>query len=105
MRLRLVTPLSSLWTSIPSQHHMLEPRVQVPRTNLKFSNFRHLVANPVFDGVNFSIPRKVVEKVVSHPIVTTSTIVTPTVEKSNVDFQTMGKKNKRKGKSKSTNGG
>ncbi|GJX17683.1 zinc knuckle CX2CX4HX4C containing protein [Tanacetum coccineum] len=27
------------------------------------SNFRTLVANPVFDGVNISIPRKVVEKV------------------------------------------
>ncbi|GJR71526.1 zinc knuckle CX2CX4HX4C containing protein [Tanacetum coccineum] len=31
-----------------------------PKVN---SNFRHLVADPVFDGVNISIPRKVVEKV------------------------------------------
>ncbi|GKB49326.1 zinc knuckle CX2CX4HX4C containing protein [Tanacetum coccineum] len=31
-----------------------------PKVN---SNFRTLVANPVFDGVNISIPRKVVEKV------------------------------------------
>ncbi|GJT03068.1 hypothetical protein Tco_0824237 [Tanacetum coccineum] len=30
-----------------------------PKVN---SNFRHLVADPVFDGVNISIPRKVVEK-------------------------------------------
>nr|GEY12152.1 RNA-directed DNA polymerase, eukaryota, reverse transcriptase zinc-binding domain protein [Tanacetum cinerariifolium] len=30
------------------------------------SNFRPLVANPVFDGVNISIPRKVIEKVSSH---------------------------------------
>ncbi|GKE31984.1 hypothetical protein Tco_1451306, partial [Tanacetum coccineum] len=31
-----------------------------PKVN---SNFRHLVADPVFDGVNIYIPRKVVEKV------------------------------------------
>ncbi|GKF98903.1 zinc knuckle CX2CX4HX4C containing protein [Tanacetum coccineum] len=31
-----------------------------PKVN---SNFRTLVANPVFDGVNIYIPRKVVEKV------------------------------------------
>ncbi|GKC27542.1 hypothetical protein Tco_1034836, partial [Tanacetum coccineum] len=43
--------------------------------------------------------------VVSSPIVTTSTVVTPIVEKSNDGFQTVGKKKKRKGKSKSTNGG
>ncbi|GJW68537.1 ribonuclease H-like domain-containing protein [Tanacetum coccineum] len=46
-----------------------------PKVN---SNFRPLVADPVFDGVNISISRKVVEK---------------------------GKKKKRKGKSKSNNGG
>nr|GEU80809.1 zinc knuckle CX2CX4HX4C [Tanacetum cinerariifolium] len=45
------------------------------------------------------------KKVVHPPIVTTSTVVTPTVEKSNDGFQTVGKKKKRKGKSKSTNGG
>ncbi|GKA20029.1 zinc knuckle CX2CX4HX4C containing protein [Tanacetum coccineum] len=39
------------------------------------------------------------------PIVTTSTVVTPTVEKSNDGFQMVGKKKKRKGKSKTTNGG
>ncbi|GKA17445.1 hypothetical protein Tco_0697282 [Tanacetum coccineum] len=44
------------------------------------------------------------KKVASPPIVTTSNVVTPTVEKTNDDFQTMGKK-KKKGKSKSTNGG
>ncbi|GJW76789.1 zinc knuckle CX2CX4HX4C containing protein [Tanacetum coccineum] len=44
-------------------------------------------------------------KVVSPPIATTSNVVTPTVEKTNDGFQTVGKKKKRKGKSKSTNGG
>nr|GEW85864.1 zinc knuckle CX2CX4HX4C [Tanacetum cinerariifolium] len=45
------------------------------------------------------------KKVVSPPIVTTSNVVTPTVEKTNDGFQTVGKKKKRKGKSMSTNGG
>ncbi|GKD89299.1 hypothetical protein Tco_1364806, partial [Tanacetum coccineum] len=44
-------------------------------------------------------------RVVSPPIVSTSNVVAPTIEKSNDGFQTMGKKKKRKGKSKSTNGG
>ncbi|GJY50969.1 zinc knuckle CX2CX4HX4C containing protein [Tanacetum coccineum] len=44
-------------------------------------------------------------EVVSPPIVTTSNVVTPTVEKTNDGFQTVGKKKKMKGKSKSTNGG
>ncbi|GJR83858.1 reverse transcriptase domain, reverse transcriptase zinc-binding domain protein [Tanacetum coccineum] len=88
------------------------------------SNFRPLVADPIFDGVNISIPRKVIKKrpprcddckifghvhdhrpkkVVSSPIVTTFNVVSPTVEKSNDGFQTVGKKEKMKGKSKSTN--
>nr|GEW56249.1 hypothetical protein [Tanacetum cinerariifolium] len=46
-----------------------------------------------------------VEKVVSPPIVTTSNVVTLTIEKTNNGFQTVGKKKKRKGKSKSTNSG
>ncbi|GJW58707.1 zinc knuckle CX2CX4HX4C containing protein [Tanacetum coccineum] len=45
------------------------------------------------------------KKVVSPPIVTTPNVVTPTVEKTNDGFQTVGKKKKRKGKSKSTNSG
>nr|GEW54876.1 hypothetical protein [Tanacetum cinerariifolium] len=45
------------------------------------------------------------KKVTSTPIVTTSNVVTPIVEKSNDGFQTVGKKKRRKGKSKSTNGG
>ncbi|GKA54305.1 zinc knuckle CX2CX4HX4C containing protein [Tanacetum coccineum] len=45
------------------------------------------------------------KKVVSPPIVTTSNVVIPTVEKKNDGFQTVCKKKKRKGKSKSTNGG
>ncbi|GJY99640.1 zinc knuckle CX2CX4HX4C containing protein, partial [Tanacetum coccineum] len=45
------------------------------------------------------------KKVVSPPIVATSNVVTPNVEKTNDGFQTVGKKKKRKGKSKSTNGG
>nr|GEX86641.1 zinc knuckle CX2CX4HX4C [Tanacetum cinerariifolium] len=45
------------------------------------------------------------KKVVNPPIVTTSNVAAPTVEKFNDDFQTVGKKKKRKGKFKSTNGG
>ncbi|GJT78149.1 reverse transcriptase domain-containing protein [Tanacetum coccineum] len=45
------------------------------------------------------------KKVVSPPIVATSNVVTPNAEKTNDRFQTVGKKKKRKGKSKSTNGG
>ncbi|GJT82690.1 zinc knuckle CX2CX4HX4C containing protein [Tanacetum coccineum] len=44
-------------------------------------------------------------KVMCHPIVTISNVVTLTVEKTNDGFQTVSKKKKRKGKSKSTNGG
>ncbi|GJX17206.1 arginine--tRNA ligase, chloroplastic/mitochondrial [Tanacetum coccineum] len=115
-----------------------------PKVN---SNFRHLVTDPVFDGVNIFIPHKVVEKVdpvdvvtivipsltgddfiketirieyewrpprcdickiffhvhdyypkkvVSPSIIATSNFVTPTVEKINDGFQTVGKK--RRGK-------
>nr|GEV53871.1 hypothetical protein [Tanacetum cinerariifolium] len=42
---------------------------------------------------------------VVNPIVTTSNAVTHTIKKSNDGFQMVGKKKKRKGKSKSTNGG
>ncbi|GKA96122.1 zinc knuckle CX2CX4HX4C containing protein [Tanacetum coccineum] len=42
---------------------------------------------------------------VDPPIVATSNVVTPTVEKTDDGFQAVGKKKKRKGKSKSTNGG
>ncbi|GJT03746.1 zinc knuckle CX2CX4HX4C containing protein, partial [Tanacetum coccineum] len=45
------------------------------------------------------------KKVVSPPIVATSNVVTPNAEKTNDGFQTVGKKKKSKGKSKSTNGG
>ncbi|GKA02914.1 zinc knuckle CX2CX4HX4C containing protein, partial [Tanacetum coccineum] len=55
----------------------------------------------IFGHVHDHCPKKVV----SPPIVTTSNVVTPTVEKTNDGFQTVGKKKKRKGKSKSTNGG
>ncbi|GKC42718.1 hypothetical protein Tco_1060440 [Tanacetum coccineum] len=44
------------------------------------------------------------KKMVSPPIVDTSNVVTPTVEKTNDGFQTVGKKKNRKGKSKSTKG-
>ncbi|GJS81323.1 hypothetical protein Tco_0747864 [Tanacetum coccineum] len=93
-----------------------------PKVN---SNFHPLVADLVFNGGNISIPCKVVKKeqlgngrwildclkknchkkMVSPPIVATSNVVTPTVEKTNDGFQTVGKKKNRKGKSKSTNGG
>nr|GEV77432.1 ATPase, F1/V1/A1 complex, alpha/beta subunit, zinc knuckle CX2CX4HX4C [Tanacetum cinerariifolium] len=62
----LVTLSFNLWTSIPSQHPMLELGVQVLRINQKpkvNSNFRTLVVDLVFDGVNIFIPRKVVKKV------------------------------------------
>nr|GEU29811.1 zinc knuckle CX2CX4HX4C [Tanacetum cinerariifolium] len=55
----------------------------------------------IFGHVHDHCPKKVV----SPPIVTTFNVVTPTVEKTNDGFQTLGKKKKRKGKSKSTNGG
>ncbi|GKB99626.1 hypothetical protein Tco_0985763 [Tanacetum coccineum] len=55
----------------------------------------------IFGHVHDHYPKKMVNP----PIVTTSNVVAPTVEKSNNGFQTMGKKKKRKGKSKSTNGG
>ncbi|GJZ03219.1 hypothetical protein Tco_0521180 [Tanacetum coccineum] len=54
----------------------------------------------IFSHVHDHCPKKVV----SPPIVTTSNVVTPTVEKTNDGFQMVGKKKKRKGKSKSTNG-
>ncbi|GJT54097.1 ribonuclease H-like domain-containing protein [Tanacetum coccineum] len=44
-------------------------------------------------------------KVVTPPIVSTSNVVTPTVVKANDGFQMVGKNKKKKGKSKSTNGG
>ncbi|GJU71748.1 zinc knuckle CX2CX4HX4C containing protein [Tanacetum coccineum] len=55
----------------------------------------------IFGHVHDHYPKKVV----SPPIVTTSDVVTPTGEKTNDDFQTVGKKKKRKGKSKFTNDG
>ncbi|GJV96589.1 hypothetical protein Tco_1548166 [Tanacetum coccineum] len=54
----------------------------------------------IFGHVHDHCPKKVV----SPPIVITSNVVTPTVEKANDGFQTVGKK-KKKSKSKSTNGG
>ncbi|GKA11906.1 zinc knuckle CX2CX4HX4C containing protein [Tanacetum coccineum] len=54
----------------------------------------------IFGHVHDHCPKKMVIP----PIVTTSNVVAPTVEKSNDGFQTVGKKKKRKGKSKSTNG-
>ncbi|GJW16427.1 zinc knuckle CX2CX4HX4C containing protein [Tanacetum coccineum] len=45
------------------------------------------------------------KKVVSPPIVTTSNVVTSTIVETNDGFQTVGKKKKKKGKSKSTNVG
>nr|GFA62658.1 zinc knuckle CX2CX4HX4C [Tanacetum cinerariifolium] len=44
-------------------------------------------------------------KVVSPPITNTLNVVTPTIEKTHVGFQTVGKKKKKKCKSKVTNGG
>ncbi|GJZ31499.1 ribonuclease H-like domain-containing protein [Tanacetum coccineum] len=55
----------------------------------------------IFGHVHDHCPKRVV----SPTIATTSNVVTPTVKMTNDGFQTMGKKKKRKGKSKSTNGG
>ncbi|GJR00249.1 zinc knuckle CX2CX4HX4C containing protein [Tanacetum coccineum] len=55
----------------------------------------------IFGHVHNNFPKKMA----SPSIVTTSNVVTPTVEKTNDGFQTVGKKKNRKGKSKSTNGG
>ncbi|GJZ75620.1 hypothetical protein Tco_0640085, partial [Tanacetum coccineum] len=55
----------------------------------------------IFGHVHDNCPKKVTSPL----IITTSTVFTPTVEKSNDGFQTMVKKKKRKCKSKSTNGG
>ncbi|GJT56216.1 zinc knuckle CX2CX4HX4C containing protein [Tanacetum coccineum] len=55
----------------------------------------------IFGHVHDHCPKKVV----SPPIVTTPNVVTLTVEQTNDGLQTVGKKKKRKGKSKSTNGG
>nr|GEV76843.1 hypothetical protein [Tanacetum cinerariifolium] len=55
----------------------------------------------IFGHVHDHFPNKVV----SPPIVNTSNIVTPTSEKTNDGFQTVSKKKKTKGKSKSTNSG
>nr|GEY05125.1 hypothetical protein [Tanacetum cinerariifolium] len=55
----------------------------------------------IFGHVHNHFPKKMVIPL----IVTTSNVVALTVEKSNDGFQTVGKKKKRKGKSKSTNGG
>ncbi|GJW13647.1 zinc knuckle CX2CX4HX4C containing protein [Tanacetum coccineum] len=55
----------------------------------------------IFGHVHDHCPKKVV----SPPIVATSNVVTPTVEKTDDGFQAVGKKKKKKGKSKSTNGG
>ncbi|GKC67966.1 hypothetical protein Tco_1100564, partial [Tanacetum coccineum] len=55
----------------------------------------------IFGHVHDYFPKKVV----SPHIVATSNVVTPNAEKTNDGFQTVGKKKKRKGKFKSTNGG
>ncbi|GJW33191.1 hypothetical protein Tco_0053223, partial [Tanacetum coccineum] len=55
----------------------------------------------IFGHVHDQCPKKVVTPL----IVSTSPIVTPTVEKTNDGFQTVVKKKKRKGKSKSNNDG
>ncbi|GJX68816.1 zinc knuckle CX2CX4HX4C containing protein [Tanacetum coccineum] len=191
-RMALMDALGVICDSIQAENIAGESTKGQPKVNF---NFRPLVADLVFDGVNISIPRKVVKKaglevileggpwmirnspiilkkwsmdnrllkeeltripiwfklhdgptqgrssfvrclievnskadlvdavtigipsltedgftketihVVSPPIVTTFNVVTPTVEKTNDEFQMVGKKKKRKGKYKSTNGG
>nr|GEW34687.1 zinc knuckle CX2CX4HX4C [Tanacetum cinerariifolium] len=62
----------------------------------------HDVLIHVFSKDGLSI---VASQIASPPTAVTSTVVTPTVEKTNDEFQMVGKKKKKKGKSKSTNGG
>ncbi|GJZ76991.1 hypothetical protein Tco_0641663 [Tanacetum coccineum] len=50
-------------------------------------------------------PTQCPKKVSFPPTVVTPTVGTPTIEKTNDGFQTVGKKKKKKGKTKSTNGG
>nr|GEW87084.1 hypothetical protein [Tanacetum cinerariifolium] len=88
------------------------------------SNFCPLVPDLVFDGVNISITRKVVEKrliswillllaflhllgmvLPKKPSMLSMNEGRPGVMYTNDDFQTVSKKKTRKGKSKSTNGG
>ncbi|GJV07455.1 zinc knuckle CX2CX4HX4C containing protein [Tanacetum coccineum] len=59
------------------------------------------IGNPSLSEDDFT---KETIRVLSPPIVATSNVVTPNAEKTNDGFQTVGKKKKRKGKSKSTNG-
>nr|GEU40830.1 hypothetical protein [Tanacetum cinerariifolium] len=54
----VVVPKSTSYVKAASAHSMDQPKVN--------SNFFPLVAEPVFEGVNISIPRKVVEKVSTH---------------------------------------
>ncbi|GJW49836.1 hypothetical protein Tco_0091187 [Tanacetum coccineum] len=76
-----------------------------PKPNKSKANFHSISSENLCEGANFSIPRKVVETVSVPPTVVTPTVGIPTVEKTNDGFQTMGKKKKKKGKTKSTNGG
>ncbi|GKB32547.1 hypothetical protein Tco_0871948 [Tanacetum coccineum] len=92
--------------------NMAEPRSYVgaaggskPKPNKSKANFHSISSENLCEGTNFSIPRKVVETVSVPPTVVTPTVGIPTVEKTNDGFQTVGKKKKKKGKTKSTNGG
>nr|GEV32784.1 reverse transcriptase domain-containing protein [Tanacetum cinerariifolium] len=104
--------------SAASANHKVQPKVT--------SNFCPLISDPVFESVNISIPRKVVENVnseadlvdvvtigipslsgmisskrpsmSSRPIVSTSNAVTPTTEKNNDGFQKVGNKKRRRRK-------
>ncbi|GKA34653.1 zinc knuckle CX2CX4HX4C containing protein, partial [Tanacetum coccineum] len=79
---------------------------------LKEELTRILIRVDLVDVVTIGIPSlsedsftKEAIHVMTPPIVTTSNVITPTVEKTNDSFQTVGKKKKRNGKSKSTNAG
>nr|GEZ57593.1 zinc knuckle CX2CX4HX4C [Tanacetum cinerariifolium] len=60
------------------------------------------ISIPSLSGDGFT---KETIRVASPPIVTTFNVFTPTVEKTNDGFQMVGKKKKKKGKSRSTNSG
>ncbi|GJY41073.1 hypothetical protein Tco_0428343 [Tanacetum coccineum] len=79
-----------------------DPIVQSVDINTKSTSYAGAAGASAKDQPKDHCPKKVV----SPSIVSTTNVVTfPTVEKINDGFQTVGKKKKRKGKSKSTNVG
>nr|GEU62989.1 zinc knuckle CX2CX4HX4C [Tanacetum cinerariifolium] len=88
-------------STIPS-----DPIVQSVDINTKSTSYAGAtVVKKVSIGFEHTLNGYFIGKRMTFPVVTTSNVVTPTVKKTNDGFQTVGKKKKRKGKSKSTNVG